>query len=109
MKNARKYERKIKKLLSAGKAGAAAPPDNRSPMENLLLGILQADAQRKQAEVALEALGNEYVDFNELRVSQPKEIVECIGKPYPNARRKAEMITRVLNGIFARRSSMKWN
>ena len=106
MKNARKYERKIRKLLSTSKAAAEAPPEPRSPMQTLLLGILQADAQDKQAEGALEILEREYVDFNELRASQPKEIVEAVGKDYPNARRKAEMITRVLNALFAQTNSI---
>lgn len=106
MKNARKYERKIKKLLSSGKGSVEAPPEPPRPMETLLLGILQADAQRRQAEAAFQALEADYVDFNELRVSQPKEIVECIGKAYPHARRRADMITRVLGGLFARANSI---
>ena len=102
MKNARKHERNIKRLLSRAKAGTERPPEPRSPMEQLLLGVFQADASRKQAEEALEAVKTDYVDFNELRVCQPKEIVESVGKSHPHARRKADMITRVLHGVFLR-------
>ena len=68
-------------------------------MDELILAILRADASDRQAEKALQALKSEYVDFNEMRVSQTKEIVECIGEDYPDAAEKAYQLTKTLNAI----------
>jgi hypothetical protein len=111
MKNATKYEPKIKKLLAGAKSPRVEPPDDDDDVdvdvvEVLLRGILQADALDAQAEEALELLQEELVDLNELRVAQPKEIVEIIGKEYPLARRKAEAIRAVLQGVYDRASAV---
>jgi len=102
MKNASSYEKKIKKLLGGmgGAAAEAAPPAD--PIRVLVESVLQADASDKQAEAALAEIEKEYVDFNELRVSPVKEIVECIGRTHPFARRKAESLRSALQAVFQR-------
>lgn len=103
MKNAASYEKKIKKLL---KGMAKVTPDERptgdQAVQVLVESILQADASDKQAQIAIDLLQEEFVDFNELRVSPPKDISDCIGSDFPEGRAKAEMIVVVLNGIYQR-------
>ncbi len=106
MKNATKYQKKIKKLLSGLRKSAAPPPDNQNPFGVMVEAILAADAP-KQAAKALDALKKEYVDFNELRVSPVKEIVDTLGRDFPGARRKADEVTSVLNAIFTSRNNLK--
>lgn len=106
MKNARLYERKIKKLLtgmSRPKPPEVAPADR---IPRLLTAILEENATAEDAEKALAALRQEYVDFNELRVSPSKEMVERIGREYPQARGKAMTIVTVLNAIFDKTSTL---
>ncbi len=100
MKNARSYEKAVKKLLSDIKKSASKGQDRHDTLETLIRAVLEEDATVKAAERAERALREEYVDFNELRVAQSKEIVECIGKDYPDARRKAEQLRSALNGIY---------
>ena len=107
MKNAKKYEPKIKKLLrGAPKPRPDAATEERPPVEVMLRGILQADATDAQAEAALAAVEEELVDYNELRVAQAKEITACFAEDFPEARRKATAIIRVLQGIFNRSSAI---
>jgi len=105
MKNATKYEKKVKKLLgSLGKP--PAPPAPADPVRALIESVLLADATRKQAQDAMKAMETEFVDFNELRVSPTKEIVECLGKDYPFARQRAEALAKVLNAVVAKTGTM---
>jgi endonuclease III len=107
MRNAREYEKKVKRLL--GGAGKAHPPTIASSEDQVRLlieSILQADASRKQVEQTAEGLMKEFVDFNEMRVAPPKEIAECLGRDFPDAREKAETIVRVLNATFDRNGNI---
>ncbi len=105
MKNATAYEKKIKKLLKASpKKPPASAKDGDDLVEVLLESILQADISDRLAQRALAALKEEFVDFNELRVAQTKEINECIGVNVYGAKDKAQRIVKVLNGVFARQS-----
>lgn len=108
MKNAASYEKKIRKLLKdMKKVRPDDPPTGCQTVAALVESILQADATDKQAQAAMEAIQKEYVDLNELRVGLTKDIVDCIGRDYPSARPKAEMISVVLNGIFQRTHDIK--
>ncbi len=105
MKNATDYEKKVKKLL--GKLPKAKEPE---PFENnialLVHAVLEADASAAQARKALKAIEEEYVDFNELRVSPVKEITEAIGRDYPFARDRAETILKVLANLYEHNFAM---
>jgi len=107
MRNARTYERKIKKLLDGmDRSMPAEAVDEKDAVEMLVDGVLQADASAAQAERALEAIREEFVDCNELRVSPTKEIVEAIGEDFPAAHRKANTLVKCLNGIFERANGL---
>ncbi len=106
MKNATKYQKKIKKFLSGIRKSAAPPPVDPDPFHVMIDAILAAEAPNLSAK-ALEALQKEFVDFNELRVSPVKEIADTLGRDFPDARRKAEEITSVLNAIFSSRNNLR--
>jgi len=102
MKNAKRYEKKLRKLLSP--LGKAVRPDveDGDSAKPLMESILQANATERQAAQAMGALEKEFVDFNELRAAPPRDIVECVGRDYPEVLAKAEELVAVLNGIYAR-------
>jgi endonuclease III len=105
MKNATKYQKNIKKFLSGIDKSAAIPPADADPIRAMIDAVLAADAPRQSAK-ALETLEKEFVDFNELRVAPVKDIVDTLGRDFPDARRKAEEATTVLNAIFNRRNNI---
>lgn len=108
MKDAKNYEKKIKKILTgvASRPSAGKTFATREPFEVLVEGILQAETGEKKSAGALVDLRKEFVDFNELRVSLTKEIVECLGKSYPDAANKGQMLSTVLNAIFYHNNDM---
>jgi len=107
MKNAATYEKKIAKLLrylKGPRPSQASAEDDSTAV--LIESILEADATDKLAQSAMQAIRQEYVDYNELRVSPSKDIVDCIGREFPNAWTKAQIIRTVLNNIFHRAYSL---
>jgi len=106
MKNAREYERKLKKLLRGSLKKSASPPVEEDKMRLLLRGVLEPDTLAKDTSAAMDALTNEFVDYNELRVAPLKDIVECIGKKFPGAWDKAQILHTATNRIFERRFEM---
>jgi len=101
MKNAGSYKSKIAQLFKAlAKTPKDADVEPVDPIYAVIVGILEADASSKQAEKAIKAIVKEYVDFNELRVSPARDIVECIGESYPDVAARAETIRKVLGGVF---------
>ena len=103
MKDAKKYETKIQPLLCKKPTRVAfTPPEDEYDITALVTAVLEGDATAQQTDKALEAIRGEYVDLNELRASPLKDLVECIGSEYPQARKKAERLTDALKGIFSR-------
>ncbi|HDY64844.1 MAG TPA: hypothetical protein ENH84_01255 [Phycisphaerae bacterium] len=104
MKDAKTYERKIRKLLRGAKK--KPPAKSTTPagddIQTLIESILLTDATKRDVEKAIDAIGKEFVDFNELRAAPEKDIIECLGKNYPQVRDKAHTLSTVLNGIFNR-------
>ena len=105
MKNAKTYEKKTKKILGAfSKKTPNVVDDMDQAVFILIEAVLLENSTMAKARKALEAIGEEYVDINELRVSPAKEISDCIGKEYPKMSVKAHALANVLREIFYRTS-----
>lgn len=102
MKNATEYGKRVKKLLAGLKRKHSPPPANGelTPLELLALAVLRRDLPRDQAHKALKQLDDEFVDFNEMRVAPPKDIVELLGEDVPDPRGRAERLTIALGKLF---------
>ncbi len=104
MKNSTKYAAKVKKLLSGAKDGKPSGETDR--LKLMIRAILEEDAPSRQVNEAFSAIEDEFVNWNELRVAPIKDIMECMGRRFPRARIKAEMMTDALNGVFDRANSL---
>lgn len=103
MNNASTYQKKITKLLGKlPKTKVTVWPRGDQAVAVMIEAILQADSDPRAAKQAFETLKKEYVDFNELRISPLKDIVDRLGKEYPNAWAKAAEITTSLKKVFSR-------
>lgn len=105
MKDARTYERKVKKLLGGMKKKAfkaSAPPMGDDLIRRLIESIFLADATDRDVEKAMAEIQKEFVDYNELRVAPEKDVIECLDKNHPRIRGKVQVLTSVLNGIYSR-------
>lgn len=77
-------------------------PGDRTPLEEFVYGFLLWDATSAKADAAYKRVVNAMVDFNELRVSRPPELVGLMGKGYPRVEERAQRLRAALNELFVR-------
>jgi len=99
MKDAKSYEKKVKKLLVGMKKGKTGSRQD-DPLLLLVRAALEENASTANVEKSLSTFEKEFVDINELRVAQPGELVDLLDRSYPNSRRTSERITTALNKVF---------
>ncbi|MBC7773097.1 MAG: hypothetical protein H7210_11415 [Pyrinomonadaceae bacterium] len=77
--------------------------DEGEPMlSEFVRSMLLWESTTAKAEAALKRIQTGVVDFNELRVCLPGELVGLMGETYPLARERAERLRAALNEIFTR-------
>jgi endonuclease-3 len=81
-------------------------PEARPVLEQLLFGILREGTTPAQADKAFKKLGEFFFDWNEVRVSQPQEVAECLGD-LPDAGVKAQRVVGLLQEVFESTFSFK--
>jgi endonuclease III len=79
------------------------------PVEHLLRTILSEEATTAQTDEAVARLRRHFVDFNDLRVSRPREIRDVLGANFPRSSHKARVIPRILDQVFKQFNSMVWD
>jgi len=78
------------------------------PVEHVLRAVLGEEATEAEVEAALQRMRDHFVDWNDLRVSRPREIREVLGEAFPLAGPKARVIPRLLDQVFKRHNTMRW-
>ncbi|MDK1030474.1 MAG: hypothetical protein QGD94_00530 [Planctomycetia bacterium] len=77
------------------------------PVEHAVKAVLWELATAEQVESTMNKMRRSFVDWNEVRVSRPREIREVLGS-LPGAAAKAEQIPLLLHEVFLRQHSMFW-
>lgn len=103
---ATKFASLLKKALLAYN-GEDPPP--RDPVMQLIVGFLQWDATREQAEDAFVAMMADLIDANDLRVSHPHELVALIGEDYPAAVERILRLREALGEVYLREHDIQMN
>jgi endonuclease III len=101
MKNGTLYAKKLKPALSRIRGSAPQTPlEYADAIEQLIVAVLSQEAGLSSAHRAMRQLREDMVDYNELRVSTPAEVVASIDKHISDAEKPAEALIRVLNAIY---------
>ena len=103
---ATKFDALLKKCLAAWD-GEEAPP--RDPVAQFIVGMLQWNATRDDADDAFAALMDAYIDTNDLRVSHPHELVELLGDDYPEAAQRVLRLKQALDMVYRREHDIHMN
>lgn len=102
MKHGTAYAKKLRKLY--GRMKKVEPPaeyaEQADAVEQVVLAALSRDASWTQARRALEKLRAAMVDFNEIRVSPPRQLAELIGSHVPDGLGCATRLCASLNAVF---------
>ncbi|MHC4415407.1 MAG: HhH-GDP family DNA glycosylase [Planctomycetota bacterium] len=103
MKDARQCAQSFARLLKKiGKPPAPAPSVVDDAVTVLVMSFLMWDCTTSKATAAYKRLMERVVDFNDLRVSMPHEILECIGPRYPRALERCQRLRAVLRHTYKR-------
>jgi endonuclease III len=91
----------VKKVGGKDPVPSAGPSsDGSDPIEVLIYSFLLWEATAKQADDAMAKIRDSIVDFNDLRVFLPNEIVTLIGARYPLALERAQRMKTSLHSIY---------
>lgn len=106
--NLTKLNALLKKLGTHEPIPAAGNPDAAydDPIAVLVYSFMLWDATTEQANDAMQKLVESIVDFNELRVCLPTEVVALIGSRYPNGLERAERMKSALHSIYLQRHAV---
>jgi endonuclease-3 len=74
-------------------------PEPRPVLEQLLYAILREGTTRKEADDAFRALQDRFFDWNEIRVSSPRELEEVLAD-LPHSEARAQRIIGLLQEVF---------
>jgi len=77
-------------------------PAATEPVTQVVIGFLEWEATKKQADAAFDRLMNIAVDMNDLRVCLVEELAEAMGPRYPRVEERAARLKDVLNAIYVR-------
>ncbi|MBL8764327.1 MAG: hypothetical protein JNM07_08670 [Phycisphaerae bacterium] len=97
----------LAKLRSRFPEAEPVPPAPDEPtLREFVRSLLVWECPTSRAETAMRRIEQNIVDFNELRVCMPDDIVRMIGHTYPRAEDRAVRLRESLNGVFARNHSV---
>ena len=94
-----RLKRLYNRLRRAG--GRPTPPPPADATDEAVLALLLGATTEQRAAASLRRLKRSFVDYNEIRVTRLSEIEEAIS-PLPDAGRKAQAISLMLNAVFDR-------
>jgi endonuclease III len=102
MKNSKEYSEKLKKLYRSLKRGYPKVQKLRydEPLDALVYGIISENMSEAATRSAMKRLAENFVDLNDLRVSQNDEIMEMLGDDSPVAADTALTLCKVLKAVF---------
>ena len=107
MKNATEHAKHLKELLDQLRGQVSPPePDELEPLHQMVHAFLVWEASRNQAEQAYARLMKETVDLNDLRITDPEEVVDLIGGKYSRADERAHRLHRALHAVYRREHAM---
>lgn len=101
--NSQDSAKKLTGLLRRIRKGAVPDEaESRDPVEVLIRSFLLWDSTTAKASAAYKRLMDHVVDFNDLRVSMPDELVAWIGPRYPNAAERCQRMRAALQHTYKR-------
>jgi endonuclease III len=103
MPTATNKQRLLNQLFGAlSKRYGAADDDARPVLEQFIYGICREGTTRERADRVFKALQERFFDWNEIRVSSPRELEEVLSD-LPDAELRAQRLIRFLQEVFEKR------
>lgn len=108
MKNSSEYSKKLRRLYNSlkRKYPKIQPVTHDDLVEALIYSIVSENLTARAAQTAMKRLAENFVDFNDLRVSRSEEIIETLGEDTPETNQIASSLTRALAAVFNRYNTL---
>ncbi|MCZ6850883.1 MAG: hypothetical protein O7F17_04510 [Planctomycetota bacterium] len=107
MKHTRLRARNFASVLKRRRSAPhPAPPQLNDPVAVLVMSLLMWETTTAKAAAAYKRIMDRIVDFNDLRVSMPHEVVGLIGSRYPLALQRCQRLRAVLRDTYNREHAM---
>ena len=102
MKNSKEYSKKIQALYRTlgHKHPAVQAASHDGVVDSMVYALVSAELTEKAAESAMARFAENFVDWNDVRVSRVEEVVEILGKDTPATKEIASSLIKVLRSIF---------
>jgi hypothetical protein len=102
MKNSQHYSSKVKKLfrLLRREYGKVRKATFDEPVDALIHAVLSENMTESAAQSSVRKLAGYFIDWNELRVSRPDEILDVLGKDSGEVSTIISTLTRALYSVF---------
>jgi hypothetical protein len=108
VKNAATCARKLTSLIKKLPASAPPMPEHGDDGLHVLVhSFLLWESTADKAQIAYAKLNDAIVDFNDLRVTLPHELVEVIGQRYPRGLDRAQRLRAALRDVYLREHTMQ--
>jgi len=108
MKNSSEYSKKLRRLYNSlkRKYPKIQPVTHDDLVEALIYSIVSENLTARAAQTAMKRLAENFVDFNDLRVSRSEEIIETLGEDTPETKQIASSLTKALAAVFNRYNTL---
>jgi len=108
MKDSVEYTQRLKKLRRQLKQEGSdkIKMEEVDPTTALIFACLSEYATEKKARTALNKIKSSFVDYNELRVCRVDEVVEVLGRGFPQAKDVAGRIINLLKQVYNKEDSL---
>ncbi len=84
----------------------ACPKGTDAPLARLVESFMWWEAGVRHAPAAVDKLCAELVDYNELRICLPDEVLAIIGTKYPKGQERCERLHAALNAVYNREHAL---
>jgi len=108
MKDGTAYASKLKKTYAKLRkaSGAQKFPEREDMIHSLGVGVLGAGCGDLKAERALRKLLDAMVDWNEIRISSPREVIRAVGNTITDGQIRGGQLINALQSVFQRENCL---
>jgi endonuclease III len=102
MRKSREYAQRLLRFYRGLKREHAKiePVIHDDPVDALIYGVVSERMSASAAEAAMKTIHRTFINWNDLRVSRPEEIVEVLGNNTAAGRDTAIVLTTALRAVF---------
>ena len=102
MQNSKEYSQKIQKLYRTFKRQSSKVKkiSYEEPVDSLVYGVVSENISKKAADAAFKQFTGYFVDWNDMRVSRPEEIIEILSESSELSKVIAVSLITMLRAIF---------